>query len=107
MSAERVILLPGDHVLEATVQRCRIESFDGEHRHAKISLDLESPRKEGRGGDHPSTKLAIHLGEEGARELLLALQRLSRDLKWALTDLPTGPGFQKQVFATPSSRKKD
>src|ERR1700683_3868717 len=97
MDSERLILTPGHHDLEETIEECWLGPYDGENGIATLHLTLRSPQTKVRAADRQSTTLAVRVEEAVAIKLLHDVHVLSIRMNWSLG----GGGFQKQVMDQP------
>jgi hypothetical protein len=98
MDSQQLILAPGDHKLETSIESC-LTTYDAEHGLATLHLTLRSHQPKARGEDHQSTTLAICVEEAAAIKLLLDLHEISGRMSWSHDQ-----GRQTQV--TPQQRPK-
>jgi hypothetical protein len=82
----------GHHVLDQIIVRARIDSLDRATHRAKLALELQFPHMREHPAGSASTTLGIYIEEQGAKDLLISLHRLSLDLGWKIV-LPSHGGM--------------
>jgi hypothetical protein len=98
MTVHRVLLPPGEHKLEGTIEDSRLDLVDEESGLARVVLTVNTPQMEatvGRRelllGRRTPTNLAILMGRDATLKLMRDLASVARTMGWRPPPLGGGP----------------